>query len=221
MKTNEGLQIDIQNSLKWEPLLYTAQISVMVHEGLATLRGIVDSFIKKRHAENTAKKVFGVKAIVQNIEVKLPADLSKTDGDLAREVSLALESNDYLPRDKVSVKVENGDISLAGILNWHYQKEEAGALAGNLTGVRSVTNNIEIRPTFHNSIEQKEVENAIARSSRCGNPNKINVSVWGTTVTLNGKVSFLHQKEEAERIAWNTPGIGNLSNKLLVFPDNE
>jgi osmotically-inducible protein OsmY len=215
MKNNSELQTDVQNAIKWEPLLNAAEIGVTARDGVISLTGIVDSYVKKMEAENGAKKVIGVKALVENIEVKFPNSWSKTDAEIANEVLKALASNYSFPNDKVTVKVEDGWVTLEGELPWNYQKEEAKGCINYLMGVKGVTNNILVKSETHDTIEQKDIENALARSWSI-NDNDIQVKVSGTKVTLTGTVNSWYQKEEAGRIAWKTKGIWSVENDLAV-----
>lgn len=215
MKTNQELQTDVQNAIKWEPLLNAAEIGVTAKDGVVSLTGIVDSYAKKIQAEEAAKKVLGVRAIVERIEVKFHNSWSKSDLEVANEVLAGLKSNWNLPDEKIKVKVEDGWVTLEGELPWNYQRLAARDSVTNLMGVRGVTNNIKIKSEIHDAIEQKDVEDAIARSWSVDDSD-IKVNVSGTTVTLTGTVSSWYQKEEAARIAWNTPGIWRVVNELVV-----
>jgi len=215
VKNNAELQTDVQNAIKWEPLLNAAEIGVTAKDGVVSLTGTVDSYAKKMEAENAAKKVIGVKALVEKIEVKFPNTWFKTNVEIANEVLAALKSNWSVPKDKVTVKVEDGWVTLDGELPWNYQKEAAKTAVNYLTGVKGVTNNIHIKSESQDIIEKKDVENAIGRSWSVDDSD-IHVDVLGTTVTLTGMVNSWYQKEEAGRIAWNTPGIWHVNNELAV-----
>lgn len=215
MKTNQDLQTDVQNAIKWEPLLHAAEIGVTAKDGVVSLSGVVDSYAKKMEAENAAKKVIGVKALVEKIEVKFPSAWTKTNAEIANEALTALNSNWSVLKDKVTVIVENGWVTLEGELPWNYQKEAAKSAVHYLAGVKGVTNNIKIKSESHDAIEQKDVEHAIGRSWSVDDSD-IHVAVSGTTVTLTGTVDSWYQKDEAGRIAWNTPGIWHVKNELVV-----
>jgi len=215
MKNNQELQMDVQNAIKWEPLLHAAEIGVTAKDGVVTLTGNVDSYAKKIEAETASKKVIGVRALIENIEVKFPNSWSKSDAEVANEVLGALKSNWSVPKDKVTVMVENGWVTLEGELPWNYQKEAAKNAINFLSGFKGVSNNIKIKSESHDSIEKKDVENAIARSWSVDDSD-IKVEVSGSTVTLTGTVDSWYQKEEASRIAWNTPGIWHVKNELEV-----
>lgn len=215
MKNNAELQTDVQNAIKWEPLLHAAEIGVTVKDGVVSLTGIVDSYGKKIEAENAAKKVIGVKALVENIEVKFPSDFTKSDTEVANEVLTALKSNMSVPDNKVQVKVEKGWVSLEGELPWDFQREAAKNAVHFLTGVRGVSNKIKIKSETRDAIEKKDVEDAIGRSWSIDDSD-IKVNVSGNTVTLSGTVGSWYEKEEAGRIAWKTPGIWHVKNDLSV-----
>ena len=215
MKTNSELQTDVQNAIKWEPLLNAAEIGVTAKDGVVSLTGVVDSYVKKMEAENAAKKVIGVKALVEKIEVKFATSLIKTNAEIANEVLAGLKSSWSVPNDKITVKIEDGWVTLEGELPWNFQKEAAKRAVSYLAGVKGVTNNIKIKSETHDKIEQKDVENAIGRSWSIDD-NDICVKVFDTTVTLSGTVPSWYQKEEAGRIAWKTPGIWHVKNELAV-----
>lgn len=215
MKTNAKLQKDVQDAIRWEPLLKAAEIGVTAKDGVVSLTGVVDCYPKKLEAENATKKVNGVKAIVENIEVKFPSTWSKTDAEVANEVLLALKNNWAVPDDKLTIKVEDGWVTLEGKLPWNYQKVAAKDAIHYLAGVKGITNKIIIKSNAHNIIDQENIEKAIARSWSIDSKN-IKVSISGTTVTLSGFVNSWYEKEEASRIAWNSPAVWNVNNELLI-----
>jgi len=215
MKTNAELQKDVQDAIKWEPLLNAAEIGVTAKDGVVSLTGVVDSYIKKMEAEDEAKKVIGVKAVVEKIEVKFTNSFTKTNLEIANEALSALNLNWSVPKDKVTVKVENGWITLEGELPWNYEKDAAKSAVIHLTGVKGVNNDIKIKPENHDVIEQRDVENALARDLS-NDESDIHVKVSGTRVTLTGTVKSWYHKEEAGRIAWKTPGICHVENHLKV-----
>lgn len=215
MKTNSKLQQDVQNAIKWEPLLHAAEIGVTAKDGVVSLTGVVDSYLKKTEAEDAARKVHGVKALVENIDVKFQSAWNKSDTEVANEVLEAFKNSYSLPNDRLTIKVEKGWVTLDGEIPWNYQREAAHNAVKHLTGVKGVSNNIKIKSEVHDAIEQKDVEDAIARHWSIDNSN-ITVSVDKTTVTLSGTVDSWYQKSEVGRIAWNTPGISHVKNELMV-----
>ena len=218
IKSNENLQKDVQDAIKWEPLLSAAEIGVIVKDGVVTLTGSVDSYSKKLEAETAAKSVAGVKAVVEKIEIKFIQGGKKDDNEIATEILNALKWNWEVPNDSVKVKVENGWVSLSGQLPWNYQKDAAQKAVNKLDGVKGVSNDIRIRSESSDAIEKKLIESALDRNWSIDNGD-IDVVVSGTKVTLNGTVDSWYQKQEAGRIAWNAPGVWNVDNELVVDYD--
>ncbi len=218
MKTNEELQNDVQDAIKWEPLLHAAEIGVIAKDGVVMLTGVVDIYAKKIEAENAAKHVTGVKAVVEEIKIKTSNSWDRSNADIANEVLNALKGRWDIPNDKVKVKVEDGWITLEGELQWNYQKTAAKDAIINHYGVKGITNNITIKPEFQKVILQKEVEQEFARNWSI-NRKDIKVIVSGTKITLSGEVSSWYQKDEAEKIAWKTPGVCTVDNRLVIEYD--
>ena len=217
-KSNEKLQNDVQDAIKWEPLLHVAEIGVIVHDGIVTLTGTVDSYAKKKEAEQAAKGVAGVLAVADDIEVKPDSASIKNDTDIAAEVIKALKDTWSVPDSKIKVMFENGWVTLEGTLHWNFQREAAKNAIRYLNGVRGVINTMKIEAEIKDELEQKKVEKALRRNWAI-DADKIQVRVHERTVTLSGIVNSIFQKEEAEKIAWNTPGVWNVDNELVVEYD--
>jgi len=216
MKTNADLQKDVQEAIKWEPLLSVAEIGVTAKDGVITLTGTVDSYWKKTEAEDAAKNVAGVKAVVEKIEIKFANNsFKKDDNDIAKEVLTAYQWNVEVPRDKVKVKVEKGWVTLEGEVEWNFQKEAAKDAVRDLLGVVGVTNNIKIKADTQDEIERKDIESALERNWSLSD-REIIVKVSGTKVTLTGTVDSWYQKSEASRIAWKARGVWSVENDLVV-----
>ena len=215
MKSNEVLQRDVQDAIKWEPSLNAAEIGVIAKDGIITLTGTVDTYGKKSDAEAATKKVAGVKAVVEEIKVKLCNCENKNDEEIATEVMNVLKLSVEIPKDKILVKVENGWVTLYGELEWNYQKEAVNDVTSNLPNVKWVVNNITIKSQRNDKVEREDIENALKRNWTLENRN-IRVSVTDNKVTLNGTVHSWFQKDEASRLAWNAPGIYNVDNQLTV-----
>jgi osmotically-inducible protein OsmY len=215
MKNNETLQKDVQDALKWEPLLHAAEIGVTVNDGVVTLTGNVDSYTKKLEAENAAKSVAGVKAVAEEITISFNGGAKHTDSQIAAEVVKAFNFNWEVPDDKVHVTVEHGWITLTGEVEWNYQKEAANKAVKNVAGVLGVMNHISIKSNWRDGIEKTAVERALNRNWSIDGDDII-VAVSGSAVTLHGKVGSIYQRDEAGRIAWNTPGVQTVDNELIV-----
>lgn len=215
MKSNEDLQRDVQNAIKWEPLLHAAEIGVTAIDGVVTLTGTVDSYAKKTEAEEAAKKVSGLKALVEKIEIKFSSTWKKDDNELATEILNALKWNWEIPSEDITVKVENGWVRLEGHVQWNYQREAAKKAVKNLSGVLGVTNDIKMKSETTDNIEKKGIEDALTRNWSISEQD-IDVKVLGNNVTLNGTVDSWYQRDEAGRIAWNAPGVWSVNNELVV-----
>lgn len=214
MTNNEVLQKDVQDAIKWEPLLNEAEIGVTAKDGVITLTGIVDNMVMKSEVENAAKNTAGVKAIVEKIEVAY-GGLKKGDTEIANEILNAFNWYKELPKDKVIAKVEDGWVTLEGELKWNYLKETAKNSICNIVGIKGVTNNIKIKSDSQDGIEKEDIERALERNWAI-NEKDIHVNIAGNKVVLNGTVHSIYQKEEAERIAWNAPGVLTVENELHI-----
>ena len=215
MKSNEDLQRDVQNAIKWEPLLHAAEIGVTAIDGIVTLTGTVDSYAKKYEAEEATKKVSGLKALVEKIEIKFSSTWKKDDSEIATEILNALKWDWEIPSDDIIVKVENGWVRLDGEVKWNYQREAAKKAVKQLSGVLGVTNDIKLSAETHDTIEKKDIQAALTRNWSISE-QEIDVKVLGNKVTLNGTVDSYYQRDEAGRIAWNAPGVISVDNELVV-----
>lgn len=215
MKTDAKIKLDVQDELAWEPSIDETKIGVAVDEGVVTLSGEVDSHSKKIAAEKAAKRVSGVKAVAEDIVVKYPSSLDKSDTEIAKAAVDALEWHSSVPNDSVIVKVENGWVSLSGAVKWAYQKYSATNAIKDLVGVKGVSNSISIKQDVKPILVKDTIEEAFERSARI-DAKGIMVSTDGNTVTLSGKVNSIKEKEEAEKAAFRAPGVLHVVNKLKV-----
>lgn len=214
MKSNTELQKDVLEAIQWEPLLKTAEISVTAKDGIVSLTGFVDSYAKKMEAEEATKKVSGVKALIENIEVFLHHSWEKPDLEIAMEVIAALKSNSFIPKDKITILVENGCLTLGGELAWNYQREYAKNAVHALPGLKSFVNNITIKSESPNAIEVRDIKEALRRSTAVA--KDIIVEVDGNKIILSGTTDSIYSKEEAGRIAWKSPGIWQVQNDIDI-----
>lgn len=215
MKTDAVIKEDVLDELQWQPNVDETEIGVTVDRGVVTLTGTVDSYTKKIAAEEAAKKVKGVKAVVENIEVKYGIEYKKTDKEIAKAALEALKWNSSVPDDKITLKVENGWIHLNGEVEWEYQRDAAKRTVQNLLGVRAVTNNITLKQTVKPTGIKEKISKAFERLADV-DANNIEVIVEDHTVKLKGKVHSLAEKEEANKSALYTPGVYHVENELLV-----
>ncbi|MFT3796441.1 BON domain-containing protein [Flavobacterium sp.] len=217
-KTNEQLQQDVEDAIKWEPALHAAEIGVTVKSGIVTLTGTVNKYQKKMQAEEAAKNVAGVLAVVEKIEIRYANSDSKTDFDIAQAVIKALGESWNIPPDRLKVKVENGDVYLSGTLPWDYQRQAAKRLVEHVDGIKALVCSVKIESEVAEEIEKQKVIDALFRHASI-NPTNISVEVSGSNITLKGTVSTLYQKEEAAKIAWKTPGVSQVDNQLKIYYD--
>lgn len=216
MKTDTQLQQDVIAELKWEPLLREAEIGVSARDGIVTLSGSVDGYAKKSQAEDAIKKVAGVRAVVEKIEVKFHNSWAKRDdGDIAGEIVNAFKWNWEVPAANVKAIVEKGWVTLEGEVEWNYQSDAAREAVKTLAGVTGVTNNLKIKSRTDEAIEKAAIESALKRNWSLFDRD-IRVSVSGHRATLSGTVASWYQKDEAARLAWKAPGVWSVGNELAV-----
>jgi osmotically-inducible protein OsmY len=215
MKTDSQIQKDVMDQLKWEPFLNAAGIGVAVTKGIVTLSGQVDSYAKKIAAEKAAKRVAGVKAIAEDVQIGVSPVFKKTDTEIAEAVLNALTWHTAVQEEKIKIKVEEGVVTLEGEVEWEYQRTNAKSAIENLTGVRGVYNLITLKPTTTSSDIEAKIKAAFQRSATVDS-GKISAEVTGSRVTLRGKVRSHAEKEDAEAAVWHAPGITSVISKLEV-----
>ncbi len=215
MKTNELLQKEVQDAMKWEPLLKEEKIVVEVSDGVVTLSGTVDNFAKKQEAESAAKKVAGVQVVVEKLEVHMIKPNQKQSDEIAHQILNAFKWNWEIPNDSIKVTVEKCWVYLEGTVEWNYQREAAAKAVRNMVGVMGVNNNIVILSANEDKLEKEAIDLALVRNSAIDDDN-VFVNVFGNKVTLTGTVTSWFQKEEAGRMAWNAPGVREIDNAIHV-----
>jgi osmotically-inducible protein OsmY len=215
MSSDSQLQQSILAELAWEPSVTAAHIGVAANAGVVTLTGHVASFAEKQAAETAVRRVRGVKAVVEEIEVRLPDDIERTDADIAAAAADRLAWDVSVPGDAVTVNVEDGWITLTGEVDWQYQRDAAEQDMRRLLGVVGVFNQITIRPKVDTSNLSDEIMHALHRSWFF-DPKMVTVSAHGGKVRLTGTVHSPHDRQIAAATAWAAPGVTEVENDIAI-----
>jgi osmotically-inducible protein OsmY len=215
MSHDSDLQMNVLEELKWEPSVPAGHIAVRAEEGIVTLSGQVDSFMNKNAAERAARRVQGVRAVVEQIQVKLPSDKMRTDEQIATAVVDRLAWNVSVPKNAIEVKVENGRVTLSGQVQWHFEKEAAELEVQQLHGVTGVTSLIALKPRPDTATISEDIKSALKRSWYT-RPDSISVTAVSGKVKLSGMVHSPHAKSVAGATAWNSPGTTAVQNDLTI-----
>jgi osmotically-inducible protein OsmY len=201
--------------MDYEPSVHAAEIGVAAKDGIVTLTGRVQSYWEKLAAERAASRVSGVKAVVNELEIRVPSFSERTDEDIARAALNALDWSISVPSDRIKVKVSKGWITLEGNVEWQYQKAAAEKAVRFLIGVKGVSNLIEVKPQVSTTVVKSAIEAALKRSAEV-DANRITVETHGDKVTLRGCVRSRFEREEAERAAWAAPGVRSVDNRITI-----
>jgi len=213
---DKQLRQNVLDELEFEPSVDAAHIGVAVDDGVVTLSGHVSSYFEKLAAEQAVRKIKGVRAIAQEIEVRYPSDKKTADDEIAKRALSVIEWHAMIPQGAVKVTVQKGLVILAGEVSWQYQKKTAEDAVRKLSGITGVINNISLKPTASVSDVKKKIEGALARHAHI-EADAIRVNVRdGSKVMIEGKVESWEQREAGEDAVWSVAGVQSVDDRLTI-----
>lgn len=213
-RTDSQLRDAVRRQLDEDPEIRAQDIAVTASDGVITLTGFVDSYAEKLAAEQTVKRVHGVRAVANDIDAKVRDE--RTDPEIAKDALHALRSHTSVP-DHITVTVRSGFVTLEGTVEWMYQKTAAESAVKYLKGVRGVSNLIRIHQAISTGEVKTRIEEALRRSAEV-DAARVNVEANESTVALSGDVRSWAERQEAERAAWSVPGVTDVENYIVVVP---
>jgi osmotically-inducible protein OsmY len=220
MVDDHQLRQNVLDELDFEPRIGSTNIGVGAHEGVITLSGFVSSYAEKLAAERAARRVKGVTAIAQEIEVRLPSDKKTADDEIAKRAVDVLNWRFGIPATHIGVKVEKGTVTLTGDVDWHFQRLDAEDAVRHLSGVVGVSNRIRLRsarPMADITAVKDKIQEALRRSAKV-DASHISVNTEGGKVVLGGKVHAWFERDLAEQAAWSAPGVTEVQDCIQVEP---
>jgi osmotically-inducible protein OsmY len=217
MRSDSDIRRDVEGELRWDPDIDATDIAVTVNNGVVTLAGFVRSFMQKYQAEADAKRVAGVVAVANDIEIRLPGVDERPDPEIARDAIQRIKSELPFAWDKIRVVVKSGWVTLEGEVEWNYQRDRAEATVRRVRGLKGVTNFIEVKPHVAPSEIRRKIEDALRRAAEI-DASRITVETVGSEVILRGTVRSWAERQEAERAAWWAPSVSKVDNRIIISP---
>lgn len=207
----------VLQQLEWDPAVDASGIGVTAHGGAVTLTGSINTYAGKLAAERAAKRVYGVRAVANDLDVRLVA--GRTDADIAADAATMLKLHNEVP-DSVQATVHHGHLTLTGTVDWHYQRLQAEKAVRYIRGVRQVANRITVVPRAAGRDMRKRIAQALYRNATL-DAKHIDVTVTGSVAHLKGTATSWGQRDAAERAAYDAPGITVVDNQIVVDPPND
>jgi osmotically-inducible protein OsmY len=215
MKTDTQIKRDVEDELRWDPRVNESEIGVAVKDGVVTLSGYVPNYAQRTAAEHDAERVSGVRALAEELKVKLPGTVEFTDTDIARRAVNALEWDVEVPASRIKVRVDRGWITLEGEADWQFERKAAERAVRYLSGVVGVSNLIRIKARVSTYDVSKRIKEALQRSA-AADAASIDVEANDGRVTLRGKVSSWTERQDAERAAWAASGVTMVDDFITI-----
>lgn len=215
MRSDLDIKRDVEAELRWNPDIAAPDIAVAVKNAVVTLTGFVRSYMQKREAERTVKRIAGVAAVANDLEVRLPLINQRPDPEIARDAVAAIQHDLPYASDPIRVVVRDGRITLEGKVEWNYQRERAEEAVRHVRGIKGVTNLIQLSPRVPPTEVKDKIEEALRRSAEV-DAERVTVETNAGTVILKGRVRSWVEWEAAERAAWAAPGITRVENQITV-----
>jgi osmotically-inducible protein OsmY len=215
--TDNQLRSDVELELRWSPEVDARHILVTADHGAVTLSGYVPSYYEKTRAVSTAEHVYGVKAVADEIEVRLHARHAKEDSEIAKSVAHVLEWNTVLAGQQIKATVSNGHVTLTGEVDWDYVRQEASRATEYILGIKSVVNRIVVKPSETSSEVEERIRTALTRNAAI-NARQIHVTTLGNRAVLSGHVHSLAEDRIAKNAVWRAQGIAEVEDRLLIQP---
>jgi osmotically-inducible protein OsmY len=222
MSGDMQLKQHVEDELSWEPSLDATAIGVTVKGAIVTISGHVTTFTEKQAAEKAVLRIRGVRALANELEVKLPTDSNRTDEDIARAAVSIFTWHPSIPKDRIKIQVSHGLVTLEGTVDWHYQRTAAELAVEDLMGVKGVNDRITVIAAPASAEVKSQIEAALRRNAEV-DASRIGVAIQGNTVILTGTVASMSEKIAAEQAAWKSWGVGWVENaiKVSIFSKTE